>query len=145
MVSFVALNPKVLIQLSKDHVNEKNLIILAAIFILSRNSDNGGYKYNYGELPYNPVNLEDFNSEYDDYNSTAPTLGELLAFCFSTNRNSKGNDFDVIYQPMNRVTTMTNVPVFLTILWSLLPTDPEVMMVLICTIQDLRTANGPRL
>jgi hypothetical protein len=54
-----------------------------------------------GKLPEDPVNLADFNSEYDDFNSTAPSLGRLIPFCFSTNRNSDGDNFDVIYQPMN--------------------------------------------
>jgi hypothetical protein len=54
-----------------------------------------------GKLPEDPVNLADFNSEYDDYNSTAPSLGRLIPFCFSTNRGSNGENFDVIYQPMN--------------------------------------------
>ncbi|MEN8158200.1 MAG: hypothetical protein ABFS10_14705 [Bacteroidota bacterium] len=61
----------------------------------------GGYNYNEGDLPDNPVNLEAFNTVYDDYNSTAPTLGWLIPFCFSTNRQSQGGEFDVIYQPMN--------------------------------------------
>jgi len=60
-----------------------------------------GYKYNQGSLPMTPINLSDFNTEFDDYNSTAPSLGELIPFCFSTNRNSNGNEFDIIYQPMN--------------------------------------------
>lgn len=60
-----------------------------------------GYKYNTGSLPKTPINLTDFNTVYDDYNSTAPSLGDLIPFCFSTNRNSNGNEFDVIYQPMN--------------------------------------------
>ncbi len=60
-----------------------------------------GYKYPNGDLPDDPVNLEEFNTEYDDYNSTAPTLGWLIPFCFSTNRQSQGGEFDVIYQPMN--------------------------------------------
>ncbi len=54
-----------------------------------------------GTLPMIPVNLEDFNTEYDDYNSTAPTLGDLIPFCFSTNRISLGNHFDIIFLPMN--------------------------------------------
>jgi hypothetical protein len=58
-------------------------------------------KYEQGELPETPVNLQDFNSEYDDYNSTAPSLGYLIPFCFSTNRKSQGADFDVVYMPMN--------------------------------------------
>ncbi len=59
------------------------------------------YDFEDGNLPDTPVNLEEFNSVYDDYNASAPTLGRLILFCFSTNRNSKGNSFDVIYQPMN--------------------------------------------
>jgi len=60
-----------------------------------------GYNYERGSLPDTPVNLADFNTEYDDYNSTAPSLGRLIPFCFSSNRNSHGNNFDVIYRPMN--------------------------------------------
>ena len=76
--------------------------ILAFIFLLSLFSCYPhGYEYNQGSLPDTPVNLEDFNSEYDDYNSTAPTLGWLIPFCFSTNRNSTGNNFDIIYRPMD--------------------------------------------
>lgn len=52
-------------------------------------------------LPTTPINLLDFNSQHDDYNSTAPTLGYLIPFCFSTNRNSAGGRFDVMYMPMN--------------------------------------------
>lgn len=60
-----------------------------------------GYQFEKGSLPVSPINLENFNTEFDDYNSTAPSLGELIPFCFSTNRNSFGNRFDVIYLPMN--------------------------------------------
>jgi len=62
-----------------------------------------GYRYNRGDLPDYPVNLEDFNSQYDDYNSTSPILGDLFAFCFSTNRQSLGGEFDVIFRPMSIV------------------------------------------
>jgi hypothetical protein len=71
------------------------------LLILSSCDPNSGYRYNYGELPETPVNLEDFNSSYDDYNSTAPSLGYLIPFCFSTNRQNQGEDFNVIYMPMN--------------------------------------------
>ncbi len=60
-----------------------------------------GNNYERGSLPLAPVNLDDFNTEYDDYNSTAPTLGDLTPFCFSTNRLSAGGSFEVIYMPMN--------------------------------------------
>jgi hypothetical protein len=58
-------------------------------------------KYYEGELPTTPVNLEKFNTEFDDYNSTAPILGSLIPFCFSTNRKSSGGNFDIIYEPMS--------------------------------------------
>ena len=59
-----------------------------------------GYRYPDGKLPAHPVNLEDFNSEYDDYNATAPALGRLIPFCYSTNSHSQGEDFDIKYEPM---------------------------------------------
>lgn len=60
-----------------------------------------GYEYPFGELPAYPVNLEAFNSEYDDYNMSAPSLGMLFPFCFSTNRHSQGGEFNIRYEPMN--------------------------------------------
>lgn len=79
----------------------KFAVLIILIVLISCKIFRPGYKYNQGSLPETPVNLSDFNTEYDDYNSTAPSLGRLIPFCFSTNRNSKGNDFDIIYQPMN--------------------------------------------
>ena len=50
-----------------------------------------------GGFPDSPVNLKFLNSEYDDYNSNIPP-GEYnsITFIFSSNRNSKGADFDLI-------------------------------------------------
>lgn len=76
-------------------------ILIFLILIALVSCDPYGYKYNNGELPETPVNLEEFNTEYDDYNSTAPSLGYLIPFCFSTNRSSRGENFDVVYMPMN--------------------------------------------
>jgi hypothetical protein len=76
-------------------------LYLFLFLLISCDKNPGGYKYQQGHLPSSPVNLEAFNTMYDDYNSTAPSLGRLIPFCFSTNRNSSGADFDVIYQPMN--------------------------------------------
>ena len=56
------------------------------------------YKYLTGELPNMPVNFEQINTEYDDYNSTAPTLGATFPLCFSSTRNSMGGNFDLIYK-----------------------------------------------
>ncbi len=75
--------------------------LLLLITMASCEQSPGGYDYEIGSLPDSPVNLTDFNSEYDDYNSTAPSLGSLVAFCFSTNRKSQGSQFDIIYMPMN--------------------------------------------
>lgn len=58
------------------------------------------YKYESWDLTSTPENLTDFNTSFDDYNSTAPTLGSFIPLCFSTNRNSGGSQFDVIYEPM---------------------------------------------
>ena len=78
------------------------LILFALLFFFSCQKDNPEtYKYKEGFLPESPVNLEDFNTKYDDYNSTAPTKGRLIPFCFSSNRNSFGENFDIIYKPMN--------------------------------------------
>jgi hypothetical protein len=79
----------------------KLLVLIILIASTSCDKPFKGYKYERGSLPETPVNLADFNTEYDDYNSTAPSLGFLIPFCFSTNRNSQGNEFDIIYQPMN--------------------------------------------
>lgn len=54
-------------------------------------------------FPESPANLNEFNTEYDDYNSTAPTLGETFPFCFSSNRHSRGNHFDIVYKLMSIV------------------------------------------
>lgn len=56
------------------------------------------YKYFQGKFPDIPVNFEELNTEYDDYNSTAPFLGETFPLCFSTNRTSRGTDFDIVYK-----------------------------------------------
>jgi hypothetical protein len=42
--------------------------------------------------------LGDINSEYDDYNSTSPIIGYAFPLCFSSNRNSNGSNFDIIYK-----------------------------------------------
>jgi hypothetical protein len=75
------------------------LIILFSILLISCTEKLNKHKQ--GDLPDKPVNLAYFNTMYDDYNSTGPSLGQLIPFCFSTNRNSAGKEFDVIYQPMN--------------------------------------------
>jgi hypothetical protein len=48
-------------------------------------------------IGYEPININSINSEYDDYNSYvgySMTMNHI--FIFSTNRNSNGNDFDIV-------------------------------------------------
>ncbi len=44
-----------------------------------------------------PVNIRTLNSKYDDYNSDLDYLKDRRII-FSSNRNSKGKDFDIIYK-----------------------------------------------
>jgi len=43
-----------------------------------------------------PANLEGLNSVYNDYNSDLPYRGSRVDIYFSTDRNSYGNEFDII-------------------------------------------------
>lgn len=56
--------------------------------------------YNTGHFPEITVNFEAVNSPYDDYNSTAPFIYYRYLFHFSSNRNSAGNDFDIVGENM---------------------------------------------
>lgn len=77
----------------------KTLLFLTLITLLFFSCE-PHYKYDSYELPTTPQNLTGFNTSFDDYNSTAPTLGSFIPLCFSTNRHSNGSQFDVIYEPM---------------------------------------------
>lgn len=61
----------------------------------------GGNKYKIGHFPTLPVNLEEFNTEFDDYNSDIPVFMETFPFCFSSNRNSHGENYDIVYKLMS--------------------------------------------
>jgi hypothetical protein len=71
-------------------------IALILLFIISCIRER--YKYFIGSFPETPVNLTDFNTEFDDYNSTLSTLGETFPFCFSSNRKSGGSNYDIVYK-----------------------------------------------
>ncbi|HNS16364.1 MAG TPA: hypothetical protein PKH94_03510 [Bacteroidales bacterium] len=43
-------------------------------------------------------NMASINSIYDDYNSAAPFIESQIVLKFSTNRNSNGQDFDIIFK-----------------------------------------------
>ena len=58
------------------------------------------YQYGTGHFNESVINFEDVNTEYDDYNSTAPFIYYNYLFHFSSNRNSAGNDFDIVGENM---------------------------------------------
>ncbi|MBN2699572.1 MAG: PD40 domain-containing protein [Bacteroidales bacterium] len=74
----------------------KKIVILFILVIVMTGCPWYGYKYNTGKFPDYPVNLSDVNSEYDDYNLTAPYIFYRNLFHFSSNRKSEGGTFDII-------------------------------------------------
>jgi hypothetical protein len=82
-------------------MNKSRGIVISLIFgVLLTACPFYGYKYNSGVLPTSPVNLEDFNTEYDDYNLSAPTINNLFALFYSSNRDSKGKHFDIVHEDL---------------------------------------------
>lgn len=76
------------------------LFVITSAIIFSCDITNPN-KYSIGHFPTYPVNLAEFNTESDDYNSDIPVFGETFPFCFSSNRNSSGTDFDIVYKLMS--------------------------------------------
>ncbi len=68
------------------------------MFSSCEDSEINRYKFYTGYFPEVPVNFEEINTEYDDYNSSAPSLGETFPLCFSSTRNSYGTNYDIIYK-----------------------------------------------
>jgi hypothetical protein len=75
-------------------------ILVLISFIFFNSCIEYGYDYPNGSLPSTPVNLSDFNTRYDDFNAASPYIRDIFPLCFSTNRNSNGNEFDIICQVM---------------------------------------------
>jgi len=73
------------------------LILLSAIVFCSCPY---GYKYDTGTLPNSPVNLESINSEFNDYNLSAPFIRDEFPLIFSSDRNSNGENMDFVYKLM---------------------------------------------
>lgn len=70
------------------------LIIVSGIQVIYSGC---GTRYDGGTIPETPANLTEINSEYDDYNSYLHMINSEMPLIFSTNRQSKGGDFDFIY------------------------------------------------
>jgi len=50
-----------------------------------------------GNISIVPINLTEINSAFDDYNSDIPVFLESVTLFFSSNRNTSGRNFDIIY------------------------------------------------
>lgn len=57
-------------------------------------------KYEIGHFRETVTNFGEVNTEFDDYNSTAPFIYYQYLFHFSSNRNSSGNDYDIVGENM---------------------------------------------
>ena len=58
-------------------------------------------KYDEGVFSETPVNFTEVNSEYDDYNSALPVIQHKQYLIFSSNRNSQGENFDIVGDNLN--------------------------------------------
>ncbi|MBW8323551.1 MAG: hypothetical protein K0M50_02175 [Prolixibacteraceae bacterium] len=86
----------------------KTLKILLFAFIITLTScikifnKDDDYDFTYETIVTElPVNLENINSTFDDYNSNLPYPGFRQGIYFSTNRNSSGNNFDIIHKSLD--------------------------------------------
>ncbi|MBN2613665.1 MAG: PD40 domain-containing protein [Bacteroidales bacterium] len=80
------------------------LIIILSLFVLLCESQidsniKDSFQQNFSDtisIGYEPININAVNSEYDDYNSyIGYSMSMNHLFIFSTNRKSKGHDFDI--------------------------------------------------
>ncbi len=81
----------------------RNIIFLLLILCSSCNKDDKRIILkSTGGFPEIATNLSVFNSIYDDYNSDLePGVHDAYEFVFSSNRDSKGKDFDIVLYNVN--------------------------------------------
>lgn len=75
------------------------LVILTVVFAGCPYINKPEYKQ--GVFPRYPVNFSEVNSEYDDYNSALPVIQDNQYLYFSSNRNSSGQNFDIVGDNLN--------------------------------------------
>ncbi len=84
---------------SMQHI--KNLLLFILVLLIFA-CENDNYEFNFETIvTEEPVNLEEINSSFDDYNSALPYEAFRQGIYFSTNRHSSGENFDVIYRAMD--------------------------------------------
>ena len=72
------------------------IAFITSILFFSACPDGYGYKYNSGKIPEEVTNFEEINSEFDDYNISAPFIKDVFPLIFSSNRFN--NQFDYVYK-----------------------------------------------
>ena len=83
---------------SNQTVKSKLLVPILVFIILGAFRPDHQIKIVPLTFPDSPVNMVDINSVFDDYNSTTSIYGPTFPLCFSSNRNSSGRNFDIIYK-----------------------------------------------
>ena len=82
----------------------KNINLLLPVLLLITSgctpvNNNDDYEFTYETIIKEiPVNLEPLNTIYDDYNSDLPYPAARSGISFSTNRNTSGGTFDIIFR-----------------------------------------------
>ena len=77
----------------------KILLIVSILFFAGCLPSDPDYNFEYESIISEfPVNLVKLNSEYDDYNLNLPYPAARSEIYYSTNRNSSGGNFDIIYK-----------------------------------------------
>lgn len=78
----------------KSHFMRQIYILLFILLLIGCEPD---YKFDYDIIITETANnLGDLNSEFDDYNSDLPYPAQRMEIYFSSNRNSKGTEFDIV-------------------------------------------------
>jgi hypothetical protein len=85
---------------------KKSILFLMLLVLLT--SCHSKFKYNTGYFQDDVVNFSDVNSEYDDYNMADPDIHSYTLFNFSSNRKSKGGNFDIVGEGMYIIWSKTS-------------------------------------
>jgi hypothetical protein len=91
-------------------MTSKILLIICIIGIISCKPDDDFEKVNYeiGWFPVSPKNIEELNTQYDDYNSNINITGVSVDLYYSTNKDSKGDNFDISSRRIDAVVNLDN-------------------------------------
>lgn len=86
-----------------------SVILINALSIMSCKKEENPIKFPYGTFPDTTTfSLTDLNSVYDDYNISMYQLYNNVFLFFSSNRNSSGEDFDLVQGVVTLLWDQTN-------------------------------------